>query len=358
MTARLPASSPVPESSRAEHLELMLEMSAVGIWELDVVSGAAWRNLQHDRIFGYDELLSEWTYDRFLDHVVPEDRPAVDLRYGGAIDAHRPWSFECRIRRADGEVRWISATGRPIRGAGGETRKLIGHVIDVTHTKRNEERLRVLLDELNHRVRNTLTVVQAIAARSFQDHVDLAQGRADFLSRLDALAAAHSLLTDRGWTNATLPDVVERTLLPYRQPGAPEVPDRFDVSGPEVRIAPEQAVSLTMALNELATNALKHGALRGSGGRVELTWTRTPLPADRVTEQAAGAGEQVDMLWRERGGPPVRPRQRTGFGMTLLERLMPADLGGRVEVALAPEGLTCRIAFNVLPVDVEVPASR
>jgi PAS domain S-box-containing protein len=344
----------MPGSSGAEHLDLLLRMSSIGIWELDVPSGAAWRNEMHDRIFGYDGLLPEWSYERFLDHVLPEDRASVEERYGGSLRAGQPWSFECRIRRADGEVRWITATGRPIVAGDGSTLKLIGHVMDVTHLKRNEERLRVLLDELNHRVRNTLTIVQALAARSFQDHVGVAQARKDFTARINALAAAHTLLTDRDWTEATLGDLVDRVLLPFRQSGDPRESIRIGGSGPAISVSPRHAVSLSMALNELATNAMKHGSLAVPGGRVDLTWTARPVPAEEGASPAAPC-TRVEILWRERDGPPVAHGGRTGFGLTLLERLVPGDLDGRVDVAFDPEGVTCRIDFEVSPWSAEAP---
>ncbi len=342
----------IPEDSRSEHLQLILEMSAVGVWELDVVSGAAWRNAQHDVIFGYEQLLPDWTYAKFLSHVIPQDQAMVEARYGRALEAGEPWSFECRVRRADGQVRWINATGRPLKSDTGEVIKLIGHVIDVTHTKKNEEHLRVLIDELNHRVRNTLAVVQAIAARSFQDHVSIAQAREDFTGRIEALAAAHSLLSESNWTDATLDQVVERTLHPHRRPGTSAKGARFEVSpGPEVPLTAKHAVSLTMALNELATNAAKHGSLSDPAGKVELAWRLLDNdggPPETSEQDGAGA-VRVEMTWRESGGPLVERGSRTGFGLMLLERILPADMGGQVDVSFDPEGLRCRIVFGVQP---------
>ena len=340
--------------SREERLELILEMSAVGVWELDVVSGTAWRNAQHDKIFGYDQLLPEWSYATFLDHVSPIDRAMVEARYGGALEAGTPWSFECRIMRSDGETRWIDAKGRPFRSDTGKVVKLIGHVIDVTHTKEHEERLRLLIDELNHRVRNTLGVVQAIAARSFQEHVAMDQARADFAGRINALAAAHSLLSESNWTEATLEQVIEKTLLPHRQPNMSGGGGGFEVSpGPNVPLSAKHAVSLTMALNELATNATKHGALSHPEGKVELSWSIAQPDEDAAdtAEHADAGGRNVDISWRESGGPVVERGERTGFGMALLQRILPADMDGQVKVFFEPTGLRCRIVFDAKPLD-------
>lgn len=342
----------VPETLREEHLRLVLETSPVGIWDLDVRSGAAWRNERHDMIFGYDSLQAEWTYQKFLDHVLPEDREAVDARYGGAIAAGEPWSFECRIRRADGEIRWIAATGRPILDEAEEVQQLIGHVIDVTHTKRNEEHLRVLLDELNHRVRNTLAVVQAIAARSFCEEIGLEQGRIDFSGRINALASAHSLLSDRSWTGATLAEVVDLMIWPHQRPETAAEPLCIEVTaGPRVPLSAKHAVTLSMALNELATNAVKHGALSRDSGCVDLTWRTLDArqPVDGLPASPDPSYPRVELIWQESGGPKVRQAARTGFGMTLLKRILPSDMEGNVHVSFDPEGLQCRILFDALP---------
>ncbi len=332
--SELPASG----ESRADHLQLILEHSEIGAWELDVASGSAWRNPRHDRIFGYDEPLPAWHYEDFLDHVVPEERESVDRLYGAALSRGENWTFECRIDRADGARRWISATGRPIRDGAGETRRLIGHVIDITHTKQSEEQLRAILRELNHRVRNTLSIVQSLAARSFPDGADIRTARASFNGRIQALAEAHSVLTGEQWTSARLPDLIDKALRPY---DLGEAIRRDD--GPGFRLAAKTAVNLTMTLNELTTNALQHGALSRPGGRVELSWT---LPAD-----SPGVCE---LLWAEVGGPEVAEPTRSGFGRALIGDLMPSEGGGESSIWFDAEGLRCRLRFPGEP-DAETP---
>lgn len=320
--------------TEADHLRLLLEQGGIGAWELDTRSGAAWRNLRHDQIFGYDALLPEWTYEQFLGHVLPIDRDAVDRLYSTAIERGKPWSFECRINRADGEQRWISATGRPICDADGTARRLIGHVIDITHTKRNEERLRRVLNELNHRVRNTLTIIQSIAALSFPDHVSVAEGRKEFSGRVQALARTHALLTDESSKGAKIGDLLENALAPYA--GGPDA-RRFSAEGPEILLAAKAAVSLAMTLNELATNAVKHGALSEPGGAVDVRWRRLP----------DGEFELCELTWIERGGPPVAPPTLKGFGTELIGSLLPSELSGEVDLRFDPSGLRCRATFRV-----------
>ncbi len=320
--------------SQTDHLHLILEAGGIGVWELDVRTGSAWRNLRHDQIFGYDVLLSEWSYETFLNHVVPEDRDAVDALYGSALAQRKTWSFECRIVGADGERRWISATGRPVRDESGEVVRLIGHVIDITHAKRNEEHLRTVLNELNHRVRNMLAVIQALAQRSFPDGIDVAEGREAFIGRIHALAQAHSVMTDEAWSGAKMADLVAGALAPYGGDGR-----SCDFSGPPMWLSSKVAVNLAMTLNELTTNALKHGALSVPEGRVGIHWSPHPDKQD-----------VCELLWTESGGPPVvePTRQgfgRQGFGMTLIGMLLPST-GGVAEVAFAPGGLRCRLEIQ------------
>lgn len=154
--------NPALLDNSGEHLDLLLATSEIGIWELDAVTGTALRNLRHDRIFGYDSLLPHWSAEIFLKHVVEEDRERVNALLTASLNDRKSWSFETRIQRADGVDRWISAKGMPKFSDKGEITKLIGHVIDITETKQNEDRLRLLSNELNHRVSNTFTIMNAM----------------------------------------------------------------------------------------------------------------------------------------------------------------------------------------------------
>ncbi len=185
--------TPTTQSSQG-HWQLMLATGDIGVWELDIQTGEAWRNRRHDEIFGYRELLPVWTYKMFLDHVVKEDRAEVDRYYSQALTGRRDWTFECRIRRVDGEIRWIRASGRPICRATGEVTQLIGHVLDITDTKRTEEHLRLVTAELNHRVRNMLTMVKALVQISATHTTDVDTFAQAMEDRLGALSRAQDLL--------------------------------------------------------------------------------------------------------------------------------------------------------------------
>ncbi|TVQ74712.1 MAG: response regulator [Chromatiaceae bacterium] len=132
---------PEPSSELDERIGVALTANGIGIWELDLTDHSAYRSLTHDQIFGYQQLLPEWSYEMFIDHVLPEDREYVDTRFRTAVDSSVPWDFECRIRRLDGEIRWIWATGRHVADEAGEVRKLLGTVQDITERKQVEQHL-------------------------------------------------------------------------------------------------------------------------------------------------------------------------------------------------------------------------
>lgn len=195
---------------------------------------------------------------------------------------------------------------------------------DVTERRRAEARQKLLVNELNHRVKNTLALVQGLALQSFKDDRDMREARGAFQHRLAALAAAHDLLTRESWEGATLEELVQEALGHHN--GGEQ---RISWSGPPVRLNPKAAVSLVMALHELSTNAAKYGALSRPEGRVTVEW--------RVEE------DRLTILWVERGGPPAAPPTGRGFGFRMIERALAADLSGGADFDFAPEGLTCRI---------------
>jgi two-component sensor histidine kinase len=196
---------------------------------------------------------------------------------------------------------------------------------------------RLLIDELNHRVKNTLATVQSMAAQSLKNlGGSAAAGRDAFEARLLALSRAHDVLTRESWTSADLRGIADQALRPFRgETSADEVP-RITLEGPDLRLPPEGALALTMILHELCTNAVKHGALSVPGGRAALIWTR----------QTDAGAPILRITWRERGGPPVTPPSRSGFGTRLLER----GLAGRNTASLAYEaaGLVY-VAVSPLP---------
>jgi PAS domain S-box-containing protein len=204
---------------------------------------------------------------------------------------------------------------------------------DVTERQQADERMRLMVGELNHRVKNSMAVVQAIARQTFAASTSLEQAREDFTSRLVALGQAHDVVTAQEWEGADLRELVGRTLAGQLQGR------RLTAEGPLIRIPPRMGVNLALGLHELATNAIKHGALSNEHGQVRLTWS---------CDGTAGA-VRLRLRWAESGGPPVIPPRRQGFGTRLLERALATDLGAEVRLRYEPAGLVC---------DIEAPVAQ
>jgi two-component sensor histidine kinase len=201
--------------------------------------------------------------------------------------------------------------------------------MDITERKWVEERQKLLLDELNHRVKNTLSTVQSIALQTRRSAPSPEQFSELFEGRITALAGAHDLLTEAAWESASLADVIGRTLAPHLPAGSEGAP-RIVFGGPMVRLNPNAAVTLNMAFHELATNAAKFGALSVPNGRLEVCWT-----VDRSVSPA-----RVELVWKEEGGPPVQPPLRKGFGTRLVQQGVARELDGEVDLRYEPTGFT------------------
>jgi PAS domain S-box-containing protein len=211
----------------------------------------------------------------------------------------------------------------------------------VLERRRAEEHLRLLVNELNHRVKNTLAIVQSIALQTFTRDGGEGKQLGAFGSRLSALAAAHDLLTTENWEFASLRQVIEKAGLGC---GAPA--DRLTAAGPEVKVQPRTAVSIAMAVHELCTNAVKYGALSNDSGRVSVDWEVT----------GAGGGSRLHLRWREAGGPTVTPPDHRGFGTRMIERALASELGGTARIEFLPEGISCTVEAP-LPGVGELPAA-
>ena len=200
----------------------------------------------------------------------------------------------------------------------------VGRVLE---RKQTEEHQRLMTRELNHRVRNNLSIIQSVAHQTFSETADRS-ALAAFESRIGALAAAHEVLTRENWEAASLDDLARQTIFAC---GAGEAQVTFH--GPPVWLPPRLAVSFSMALHELCTNAVKYGAFSVPGGRVMLSWELVANPD----------GDRLRLAWSEEGGPPVQPPARRGFGSRMIERALARELGGEVELSFAPAGVRCLI---------------
>jgi two-component sensor histidine kinase len=243
-------------------------------------------------------------------------------------------AMSVRLQRSpDGppEERFCDFIYQPILGPDGEAQAVFVEGSDVTDRVLGERQQKLLLDELNHRVKNTLATVQAIAEQTLRTNSDPADFRRAFEARLMALSATHNLLTATNWRSADLRQVAQLEFQPYGR-------ERYRLAGPSVSLSPAQTLALGMLFHELATNAAKHGALSGGDGEVKVTWRVEPT----------GDGRELIVDWREQGGPPVTPPARAGFGSRLIERSLRGQLGGDAGLTFAPEGLRCRIRLPLV----------
>ncbi|GGK46559.1 sensor histidine kinase [Salinarimonas ramus] len=253
-----------------------------------------------------------------------EPYSANDLR---VIEEGRPIAFEEEARTADGELRQAISTKFPVLDETGSVIGVGSISTDITERRRAERQRSVLVEELNHRVKNTLAIVQGLVRQSFGPNRDAAAGLEAFEGRLRALAASHDVLTRESWERASL-DTIAREAFAGCGVGL----ERVRIAGPEVMLAPKQAVNVTMALHELCTNARKYGALHGESGLVVLMW--------RIAE---GPSPRLQIEWREEGGAPVVPPERRGFGLRMVEGVLRAELGASVAFDFAPGGFACHV---------------
>ncbi len=251
-----------------------------------------------------------------------------------AIRENRPVrDVEAVAERPDGTRVPFEPYPTPLRDAKGNLIGAVNMLVDISERKRAESQQKVLIDELNHRVKNTLATVQSLAAQTARHAESLKDFGPRFEARLVAMARAHDLLTKRHWQEAPLNGLVHEVLAPLIE-GATE---RVQISGPSISLKPRTALSLTMALNELGTNAVKYGALSTGGGQLTINW--------RVTNEDGRS--LIEFEWKESGGPRVTAPSRRGFGSRLMERCIEGDLGGNLDLAFEPAGINCRISIPV-----------
>jgi PAS domain S-box-containing protein len=258
------------------------------------------------------------------DYLLPEDRGQVQSAIDDAVAGIRPYQQEHRVRQADGSIGWVFSRAVPITDEEGTIVEWFGAATDITERRRTNAHLRLVINELNHRVKNTLAMVQAIAMRTFRDAPDMAQAQEQFAARLVALAQANDLLTGERWAGASLRSAIEQAVRPHQHDEA-----RVALDGEDVRISPKTALALALAMHELSTNAVKYGAWSNDDGIVSIDWH---------VEDA-----RLHMRWRETGGPAVAPPRRRGFGSRLIERGLAGELGGQVALHFEPEGVSCVI---------------
>jgi PAS domain S-box-containing protein len=317
-----------------ERLDATFESAVAGIAEVTRDGRFVRVNEAFCTLTGYsrDELAAFSFFDLTHPADAAEEKRRWERLVGGEQDR---FTIEKRYLHKDGRIVWVQVMNSAVRGADGGFAFGVKMFQDVTERKEAESRQRLLLDELNHRVKNTLATVQSLAAQTIRGCTSVEEFRGRFEPRLLALSAAHDRLTRNQWEGASLREIVDEELAAHAAPGR-----RLVAEGPDVHLPPRATLSLSLAVHELATNAAKHGALSVEDGEVALRWTAEP------PRRAAPAS--VAMEWRERGGPPVAESVREGFGSRLL-RVTARELDGDMALDFGPEGLVWRLSFPIPP---------
>lgn len=310
---------------RSEDLRLVADALPILIGYVDSRQRYRFNNRYYEGWFGRTsgEIMGMHVRDLLGEEAYAVRRQAIEAALEG-----RHVVFDAFMPHRDGGRRETEMQYVPRRNADGVVEGFFVIAFDVTARKRSEEHLRLLNDELNHRAKNLLAMVQSIAWQTLGDADSLPQARDAFTARLMVLGKAHDLLTMRNREGASLAEVVSLTVQAHQ--GATR---RFRVSGPDIRLPPKAALSISMALHELATNAVKYGALSNGTGQVAIGW--------RILDGIEG--RHLCLCWRESGGPPVTTPMRRGFGSRLIERGLAAELGGTVTMDYDRSGVVCTI---------------
>ena len=317
-----------------QRLRATQEHAGVGLAEIDADGRYLRVNETFCAITGYtrEQLLGRTLFEVTHEEHLEVDRDRVRRQVTGDLEGC--YAVEKRFIRGDGQIGWAAVSASAVRDPMGRFLYGVRVVQDITERKLAEERRQLLLNELNHRVKNTLATVQSIAALTVRSAPTAQAFHESFTARLIALSGTHNLLTNEGWEGTWLRGLVEKELAPYANTGK----RRFTLRGERVRMSPQAAVALGLAFHELTTNAAKYGALSVPDGHIRVSWE-----TDR-----SGPAPTLRVVWSETGGPAVSPPTRRGFGSRLIERGIAQELDGEVKLAFEPTGLRCSF---VLPLD-------
>ena len=274
------------------------------------MAGWGWQSVHHPDVL--PEMLKRWTQA---------------LKSGDRFD----WAFPLR-RGSDGSYRQFMTRAEPLREEG-QIIAWLGTNTDITEMERTKERLQLVVNELNHRVKNTLAMVQSIARNTFRDSDP--EATKTFERRLFALSDAHDELTSSGWSGSSLRELIARVIATFG-------PDKFVLEGPDTSVAPNVVSPLVMTIHELCTNAIKYGSLSATAGVVNIRWS-----VEYIETRA-----WLTLLWAESDGPLVKPPSKTSFGLKLIMRSTTSESGAVADHRFEPDGVRCEIRFPINEIKV------
>jgi len=278
-------------------------------------------NTGAERLFGYraDEIIGQP-----LSVLVPPEKQDEPNRLFPRSSSGEFLYFDTQRMTKDGRRINVSVSTGPIRSATGKITGVSAIFRDITDRKKREEHLTFVMRELSHRAKNLLAVIQAIARQTGRQTASVEDFEQRFIARLQALAHSHDVLLRQEWRGGTFDDLIKSQLMPFA-----EVSSRVTTSGPDLLLPPRAVEQIGIALHELATNAVKHGALSLTGGSVKVEWAIEPTSDGKVLRVA----------WSEHGGPPVSPPSHEGFGHAVVKRLVPIALNGSATLDFPVEGI-------------------
>ena len=304
-------------------LRLAMDAGRMAVWDVDVVTGRLTASPELNRLLDFPE-----DHQPSMDEVRERYRPSegMSIRAAGVealTRGERYFEVEFRYLLRDGSERWMQLRCEIVRTEGGLPRRVLGVLLDITDRKEAEERLKLLAREVDHRANNLLAVVQATVKLSRADSVEALKETLE--GRIAALAHVHSLLSRSRWEGADLRRLIAEELKPYLGDDGGKV----SLEGPELILKADAAQSMAMALHELATNAVKYGALATDAGSVAVEWSTA----------ADGA---LRLVWTETGAEAVMAPARRGFGVGMVERAL-EQFKGKAAFDWRSGGLACRI---------------
>ena len=310
-------------------LRLAIDAGGMAVWESEPATDTIRSSPEWNRLLGFPSGATPTPGEIRSRYAPGEREKLIRVTKEALARGDRHAETELEVIWPDGSRHWLLLRAELQDIENGLPARTIGVALEITDRKKAEEHQHLLINELNHRVKNTLATVQSIVTQSLRNATTAPEARDAVEGRLFALSRAHDVLTRENCDGAYLSEMVQHAIEPFQENRG----RRFEVSGADIRLPPGIALPIAMALQELGTNAAKYGALSNTTGRIAITWT---------TQDEAGA-PHLTMVWREMDGPSVSVPTRRGFGTRLIERSLAQELNGSVEIAFAPTGVVCTI---------------
>ena len=316
----------------AQMLRVASEIGRVGLWDWNVETGEIYWSDEHYRMEGYEPGEIVPSYELWYERVHPDDRQAAADKISAAMATGQDYVSEYRVCRPDGAVVWLSARGRFLYDEQGKPVRMLGAMIDTTQRRREEEWQRLLVAELQHRVRNLIGMVRSVARLSAPSHRHVDEYVDHLIGRLQAMGRTQSTLTRTPGRSVDLSELVREELLVHAVQ-----PDRCHVEGPEIALSPHAAEIVTLAIHELATNSIKYGAL-GDTGYIRIVWSTD----DRSDKQ------WLSLRWQETAQLRKTRKTRKGFGRKLIEERVPYELQGTGRLTVHDTGVLAEFEFPLV----------